>query len=283
MKYIIFVLTLIFFGCNNNKNKQLEKLPKLDDNFSQSDLQKRVDLSNTNFGKELITRGNKKINGIARFNISEMDTTKIRPFELILLEVQSDTDKKQMFVSIDKKDNSIIDLFQFSSDSLLLDAVYSHSSELDHDAIAIEFIDKFKAIDQIYIYGHSIEVLETGKIKYLSKYEDFSETFYRLPRTKKDAGFYQYSNDNGLKIDFELKNGVKEGYYAFQYEITTPKGCSNNFINLEYNFKDNIIKIDSIGSTKVIFENNKVKVINPRFQSECDEIIKLNFELNKTQ
>lgn len=282
----IFVISLFIASCKQNTLEITEILPlqKSSFNFDEKfrNIESKVDLKNTIFLRNLIERKPyvESAKGIVKFKINEMDTSITRPFELILIETSSRLEKEQMFVSVNKSDKSIIDIFTFNPDSLIIDAIYPHSSELDHDGIAIELSEDKSMNDIPKIIGHYIEVFETGEIKFISKSENDSKAFRKLKRKADYSGYYKFSKDR-LSIDFDLRDGIKKGTYAYEMNIRSPKGCINTYRDLNYILPSRIPKIDSIGNFIVQFNRDKMNIENNNYSTGCDELLKLDFELKE--
>lgn len=240
------------------------------------------DVSMTDIGKEILKdeNGKKKLFGIAQFELNEMDSSQIRPFKLVLFELVSESESSQIFATLNKTNNSVISSYKFNSNSLILDAIYSHSSELDHDGIAIEFIEDKSTIDKPKVLGHHVEVFETGEIKYISEYQDLIETFNLLPSRNERTGNYHFSNKD-LTINFELKDGIENDSYAYKVELASKKGCRSQYSNLKYELDSDEISLDSLGKLVIRLKKNEIIIFCDSYETGCEETLKLNYVLNE--
>lgn len=281
-----YIIILLFSACQQDPNGYLKQLTllnsDLDFNLLNWDAISRIDMTNSDLGKDIIKRESSitRIHGIAQFKVNEMDSAQIRPFELLLLEVYQEKRKKWMLTSVNKSDHSMIDLFEFDPNILKLSTLYAASSSTSHDEIRIIFMEDQSTSATPKIFSHNIEIAETGIIGDVTISEDSGEMFRRLGRTIEYTGIYQYVN-NGLNISFDVKNGIDDSTYAFKLFVVSPKGCINMYTNLQHQLKNNTIELDSTGTFGILFKQNKAIIQHKAFHTQCNEVLVLDYILEK--
>lgn len=278
-----FILILFYYSCSND----LERIPivkcGIENEMIKSQYNSKIKLNGTTIYDQLSDRKLQidYLYGLAKFEIEEMDTSYLRPFDLYLMESKTQNKLLYHFITLDKKSNKLIDKYDFDPDSLEVQLIYQHSSNLDHDGIAIELIEDSSLKDSLKIYVINLEVLETGRIKFISKSISHSEIFKVLTSVQKNTGYYSFI-ENDIKIDLYLKDGLKAQNYSYKLNIFTPEGCVHTYLGIDSEVKGNSIDIDSIGSFKLFINDKTVNIVNSNFESACEEILELNYELKKT-
>ncbi len=278
-----FILILFYYSCSND----LEQIPivkcGIENEMIKSQYNSKIKLNGTTLYDQLSDRKHQidYLYGLAKFEIKEMDTSYLRPFDLYLMESKTQNKLLYHFITLDKKNNKLIDKYDFNPDSLEVRLIYQHSSNLDHDGIAIELIEDSSSKDSLKIYDINLEVLETGRIKFISKSVSHSEIFKVLTSIQKNTGKYSFV-ENDIIIDLYLKDGLKAQNYSYKLNVFTPEGCVHTYLGVDSEVKGNSIDIDSIGSFKLFINDKTVNITNSNFVSACEEILELNYELKKT-
>ena len=286
MKYIYLIIILLYYSCTNQQIA-LNQLPVvkggLEYEQNEGQFKERIELNGTAIYQLLKTQNPEveNLNGIAKFSIEEMDSTQLRPFELYLCETIIQKESKWYMLSVSKGTTEVIDSYEFNPDSLELRFIHQHSSKLDHDGIAIEFIEDLSTKDSMIIYNHYVEVFETGEIKLISRSDASSEIFKLLTSSLSNTGNYNIT-ENDIHINLILKDGLSSPNYSYKLNIFTPEGCIHTYLNLDSRVVDNIIEIDSIGSFRLTLNDGSVGIRNNKFESACDDIFELYYDLNKT-
>lgn len=283
MKQIIVVILITFFSCSNNEIN-IDELPIVKGGFGvEQDLSifnKGYNIKDLKLDKELRSQNPsiKKLNALLKFHVEEMDSSKLRPYKIFLFESLDIKKKKENhIITLTQKSNELIDYYTFDSDMMKITHIYQHSSELEHDGIAIELLEN-KKHESFTQFSHYLEVFETGKIEFITKSFDSEEAFKHLKFTQNNTGTYSYSKNN-LDISLELKDGLSPENYSYNLLLRTPKGCIHKYLNVDHELENNTIPIDTSGKFKLILENKAVRIKNHSFESSCDEIIKLNYLL----
>lgn len=277
---ILLLLPIFLLSCQDSFETKIKQLPLLTQNqFSGQGnyvFEKQVDLSKTDFQQKLakVSPSLTNIFGLGKIELHESDSTYLKNFEIILIQSNTSKGAKKALVSYSKTDGSIINVAAFDNSRYHIDNFMWHSSSENHDGMYIELVSH----DSMDIVYREVDIFESGK---MILREDTSESkiFEHLNQTNPFTGKYSIKTKD-WKIIFELKDGTDIGSYAFQMFIYSPKGCSESFINLNWQMRNNCIEF---GDFKLKFQNEEHKLTNTNYKNTCDEILDINFFLEKTE
>ena len=88
--------------------------------------------------------------------------------------------------------------------------------------------------------------------------------------------------EEDVQIKLILKDGKTANSYSYKLNILTPKGCIHSYMDLDCQIINDIIKLDTAGDFKLIIYDQTIQIENTNFESACDDIFELNYELKKT-
>ena len=132
MKHLLLTICLFVFSCSGPKY-ELDELPVvyggLGHKQDKSQYQNKIDLKGTEIHDYLISQNPdiESVLGLAKFQVTEMDSSILRPFELYLLETHRSNKALWQLITVSKENNSVIDSYDFNPDLLELRYVYQHS------------------------------------------------------------------------------------------------------------------------------------------------------------
>lgn len=280
--YQFLIIIVIFCSCKGKNEHPLNIFPSFYGRIGYNQIialkNDRVKLNDSQLSK-LINIPNQrfeKFTGLGRFFINEMDSSKLRPFELILIEHKVNNETVQLFYTLDKDSFQVIDSFQFRPKIMELNSMYSHSSKLDHDGIAINFIEYKNDSDSIF--NHSLELHETGIFEYRSRNLAIAKMFNGKSADNLLCGNYQYS-DKDFSISLDLKDGSSSDKYSYRLEIVLPNNCIVVYENLDEKLIEDVINISE--DAKLLIEN-KGNYLEIRSEKPiCEDKNLINFILEK--
>lgn len=284
IKFVFLIYVFLYFGCANSVDiyegiqvvkgkatfhKKLIELPGKK-NMAGSDLEKILKDSGFNFDNFW---------GIAKFEFDEFDPPFPRPFELVLIQLQKGDMVKNFFVTIGRKEISVIDVLEYDPLENILGDIYLHSSEINHEGIYIEMYDLIKSNEEEF-NRYPIELLNDGTFKVMKSYKDSWGKFLFLSKSKPLCGFYKTESTDYL-IELELKDGSVPKSYCYLIYVTTPIGCVDVYIGDNGVVELNEIKFDSLNTIQIVLLEEEAILVKENYKSGCDENFELNHKLIK--
>ena len=174
---------------------------------------------------------------------------------------------------------SIIDYYNFNTDSVFLDVLYDRSEPVRDKGLVFTFVNKEvnnnniitsfdKSVNLKGVFGQS-EIRDNNKF-----------TFQLLDTTMRYSGSYFYEVDS-FDIALELKDAIEKGYYAFKLSLQTPKNCRTTYIHLKGILENEKYFFDFEPEKSILLTNDILKMNLELDQEECGVIEYQTFNLKR--